>query len=344
MSIAVSALLVAVLILLHETGHYLVARMCRMRVNRFSIGFGPAIARFRPRWSETTFQIAAIPLGGFVQIAGMDPNEPVLPGDTGSYASRPLWQRAAVIMAGPVANWVVAAAAFSLLYGIGFPKAEGGTRIGEVTEDGPAQKAGLRPGDRILAIDGARVTRWVQVAGRTRESAGRRLVLRVRRDSEVLEIRVKPRRDRRTGQGLIGIAPAVRLERRPGLGAIAAGARQAASDCAVLVLELARAVTGKGVEGLMGPVGIIAMAKEQAERGLRAFVHLAGGLSVALAVMNFLPLPALDGGRLIFLGYEVVTRRRVPPRFEAVVHWVGLLLLLALLVLVTFRDILVASS
>jgi regulator of sigma E protease len=103
-------------------------------------------------------------------------------------------------------------------------------------------------------------------------------------------------------------------------------------------------VTGQGGESLMGPIGIIVLAKDQIERGLQAVLQIAGGLSVALAVMNFLPLPALDGGRLIFLGYEVAARRRVPARLEAVVHWVGLILLLGLLAVITLRDILVAAS
>ena len=310
-----------------------------MRVTRFSIGFGPALATFRPSGSETTYQIAAIPLGGYVQIAGMDPSEPIEPGDQHSYATRPSWQRAAVVVAGPFANYLVAAVVFSVLYGIGFPKAETGTKIGEVTAGAPAEKAGLRPGDRILSIDGERVRRWDEVAKRTRAAPGKNLRLEVRRGDETLHMQAKPRRDKRSGQGAIGIAPAIWHDRRPGLAAIAGGFLQAAEDAAALVATLATAALGS----LMGPVGIVVLTGEQVQRGLRAVLHIAGGLSVALAVMNFLPLPALDGGRLVFLGYEVVRRRRVPPKFEAVVHWVGLILLLGLLALVTFRDILVAA-
>ena len=269
----------------------------------------------------------------------MDPQEETAPGDRGSYASRPRWQRAAVIFAGPAANYLVAAILFTVLFWIGFPHSEGGTRIGEVVAGLPAARAGLRSGDRVLTIDGQSVTRWDEIAARTRASPGKTLDFEVRRDGRTLHLRARPRRDPRSGKGSVGIAPAVRLEVRPGLGAVVAGPRRAAEDSVALVLSLASVA----VDSLMGPVGIVALASDQIERGIRAVLHVGGALSVALFVMNFLPLPALDGGRLVLLGYEVVMRRKVPPRFEAIVHWVGLILLLGLLALITFRDILVAS-
>jgi regulator of sigma E protease len=334
-----SALVIAALILLHEFGHYLVARLCGMRVNRFSIGFGPPILNFRPRGSETTFQVGALPLGGFVQIAGMDPHEALEPNDTGSYAGKPLWQRAAVVVAGPGANYLVAAVLYAWLYGIGFPKPEAGTIIGDVAVGAPAARAGLRPGDRVLAINGHHVSLWKQVAYSTQRSPHQSLIFQVRRDDRTLEIRVKRRRDHRTHLGFVGISPKVRLDRRSPLDCIPAGAAEAAGDALKLLGAL-----GHSASNLVGPVGILVYAKGQMKQGIRAVLQLASGLSVALCVMNFLPLPALDGGRLIFLGYEVATRRRVPARFEAIVHWVGMVLLLGLLIVVTFRDILAASS
>lgn len=338
-SIVLSVLLLAVLILLHEAGHFGVARACGMRVTRFSIGFGPVLTSFRPKGSETTYQIAAVPLGGFVQIAGMDPHEPLEPGDTRSYAARPLWQRAAVVFAGPAANYLVAAVLFAALYAIGFPRAETGTVIGEVTAGKPAARAGLEPGDRVLSIDGRTVRRWDEIAASTHASPGKTITFEVRRGERTLELRARPARDPRSGLGIVGIAPAIRLDRRPGLGAIPAGFHQAGHDAVALV----RSLTTLALDSLMGPVGIVALASDQVQRGVRAILLLGGGLSVALSVMNFLPLPALDGGRLVFLGYEMVLRRRVRPRFEALVHWVGLILLLALLAVITFRDILVAA-
>lgn len=338
-SIVLSILLLALLILLHEAGHFGVARACGMRVTRFSVGFGPVLTSFRPKGSETTYQIAAVPLGGFVQISGMDPQEPLEPGDTRSYAAKPLWQRAAVVFAGPAANYVVAAVLFSVLYAIGFPRAETGTVIGEVTSGKPAALAGLRTGDRVLSVDGQAVTRWEQIAERTHAAPGKTVTFEVRRGDQTLVLRARAGRDPRSRQGFVGIAPAVRLDRRPGLGAIAAGASQAAHDAVALV----RSLGTLAFESLMGPVGIVTLASAQVQKGIRAILLLGGGLSVALSVMNFLPLPALDGGRLVFLGYEMVLRRRVQPRFEAIVHWIGLILLLALLAVITFRDILVAA-
>lgn len=309
-----------------------------MRVTKFSVGFGPALASFTPKGSSTTYQIAAVPLGGYVQIAGMDPSEPLDPTDRGSYATRPLWQRIAVIGAGPGANYLVAAVVFSVLYAIGFPKAETGPTIGEVTRGLPAAEAGIRAGDRVLSIDGRPTRTWNDIAGKTRGSPGKTLTFELRRDGAVVMVRAKPRRDPRSGNGAVGIAPAIRLHYRPGLAAITGGFRQAAEDGGALVAALAKAWGS-----LVGPVGIVQYTSDQVERGLREILVVAGGLSVALFVMNFLPLPALDGGRLVFLAYETVMRRRVPPRFEAIVHWVGLVLLLGLLAVVTFRDIFVAS-
>ena len=185
-----------------------------MRVTKFSIGFGPALASFRPQGSETTYQIAAVPLGGYVQIAGMDPQEPLEPGDRRSYAAKPLWQRALVVVAGPLANYLVAAVVFSVLFGIGFPRAETGTVIGEVTAGKPAARAGLRAGDRVLAIDGDPVRTWNEIAARTHASPGKSLALEVRRGTRTLTIHAKPGRDPRSGVGIVGIAPAIRLDRR----------------------------------------------------------------------------------------------------------------------------------
>jgi regulator of sigma E protease len=343
-SYVLAALIVGLLILLHESGHYLVAKLSRMRVVAFSIGFGPAIVKWRPEKSETTFQISAIPLGGYVQIAGMDPQERADAPDPRRYDQKPLLARLGVIAAGPLTNFLTAAVAYGVLFGIGFPSASNDPVLGEVPRGKPAYSAGLREGDRVLTVNDRGVRNWEALAKATGKSRGKALRIRVRRGHDVREFVVRGHHDRRAGRWLIGIAPKTEYEYKRPVAAVLWGFKYAAFHAVALFYQLGSSLFGSGHADFMGPVGIVEMAGEQVHRGLRDVLLLVAGLSIGLFGLNFLPLPALDGGRLVFLGYEAVMRKRVPPRFEYAVHAIGLVFLLGVLAIVTFRDILLAGS
>jgi membrane-associated protease RseP (regulator of RpoE activity) len=252
----------SLLVIVHEAGHYLVARAAGMRVTRFSIGFGPVIVSYRPRNSPTTFALGAVPFFAYVMIAGMNPAEDGDRNDPALYSNKSAWKRIAAIAGGPFANYVAACAlVFAVAVGLGWPVARPGV-VGE-----PSYQ-------RLEVADAARlavVYPW-----------------------------------QLTLANLEGMADMI-------------GRRT--------------------TEGLTGPVGMSKLIAEQAEQGAFAFAHVLIALSVAMGLFNLLPFPFLDGGRLIFLGCELVTRRRVNPHVEAVVHAAGMLLLLGVISLVTVRDL-----
>lgn len=334
---------ISVLVIVHESGHYLAARAFKMRVLRYSIGFGPALFRYKPKNSPTTFQVCAIPFLAYVQIAGMNPHEEVDPNDPEIYPNKGLFARITTIAAGPFANYL---AAMVLVFGLAVTAGLPQTRsvepmtIGTVLEDTPAAEAGLKVDDVIVMANGESVRNVQDLIRITKLRAGQPTEYVIERDGERLEpITITP--VEQDGRGIIGVeATSEEIFVPVGIGE--------AAEKAVVLPFLVTAAQVEGIykmirerdsEGLTGPVGMGKIVAESAEHGAATFVKILVILSVALGFFNLLPLPALDGGRLVFLGYELVTRRRPNERFEALVHTVGILFLLGVLVLVTFRDI-----
>ncbi len=345
-NVVLAVLGLSLLVIVHEGGHYLVARAFGMKVLRFSIGFGPTLWKYQPEGSPTVFQIGAVPLLAYVQIAGMNPHEEVDPDDPSLYPNQPLHARVAAIAAGPFANYVAASVlVFGLAVAGGLPDSKPAEPmvVGTVQPGSPAEKAGIRPGDVIVEAEGKPIRNLDDLIAVTAPRPGQptRYVVE-RREGERTErqaLTITPRDA--GGRGLIGVAP--RFERIYEALPVGEAARTALLlpwRLTVVQLEgLARLVSSRSIEGLSGPLGMGKIVAEQAERGFADYLFTLVVISVALGMFNLLPIPALDGGRLVFLAYELVTRRRADERFEATVHTVGMILLLGLLVLVTVRDI-----
>lgn len=338
MSYVIAIVALTVLIVVHELGHMLVARWCGMRVERFSIFFGPPLLRWRA--AQTEFQLASIPLGGYVQIAGMNPHEELAADDAGSYANKPAWQRFLTVLAGPLVNYlfaIVLMLVITLGWGLPAPR----LAIHDVAAGSPAAEAGLAAGDVIVALGGASVHTQERVIELVSRSAGRPLQVALERDRRPLQLEVVPRKD---ADGVYRVG--IRFGQLPGFARVPAStAIQASLHYPLLesaqVLGFLKKLFTREVspKQLGGPVEIVHQLKGSLELGWVVLLLFAAKLNVLLGIFNLLPLPALDGGRLIFLGAEIVTRRRVNQRFEYVVHAIGFLLLLALIVLVTFGDI-----
>ena len=342
MSILLTAIGISLLIILHELGHYTVARLCGMRVLRFSFGLGPAIWRWQK--GDTTWQIAALPLGGFVQVQGLAPTEPgaeAAPVDEHGYRERPRWQRALFLFAGPAANWLLAAFfIFLLLSSVGFEQFDpNSTVVGEVIAGKPAESAGILEGDRIVSVDGAEVASWADVVSAVSTRPNQSLKLSVDRLGKTMELTVTTRENDQGG-GEIGVAPkgeTLRLDPFHALLAGFAGAWSVTEDQARLLWGLVRGAEKGRMSGLPG---IVKMVSTQAHRGMRYLLQALAYLSVSLSLLNLLPIPALDGSRILLLGVEAVRRRPLNPKAEAVIHGLGFLVLLALLIVVSIRDLL----
>lgn len=344
MSVVVALIVIlafGLLVVVHELGHFLAARAFGMRVERFSVGFGPVL--FRRQAGETEYVVSAIPFGGYVRIAGMAPGDDVASGDLGSYSNQPAWRRFVVILAGPAMNWISAVLlAFGMVISLGFHEADPAAALGTVVEGSAAARAGLREGDRIVAVDGKPIARWDELVAVVVASPGRPLELEVERPTggrtERLPVTATP--DDAGGRGKLGVGPSTRIVRAGPAAAVGAAFRLTNARAAETLSGLGQMFTGRQKAELRGPLGIAQEMARSARAGAGQFLTMIWFISIMLAIFNLLPIPALDGGRLVFLGYEIVTRRRVNQRVESIVHFAGFVALFGLILAVTvFGDL-----
>ncbi|MBW2459339.1 MAG: site-2 protease family protein [Deltaproteobacteria bacterium] len=364
--ILIAILGLALLMVVHEAGHLLAARAFGMRVTTFSIGFGPTFFKIEPHqgyfWftslggrirlrlrkhdpekhGPTVYQVAMIPFLAYVQIAGMNPFEDQEPEDKGSYANASLFGRITTIFGGPLANYLFASVLFFVAFYYGgivdhCPIEECGTKV-TVAPENPAEKAGLETGDVIVEVAGVEVDRWKPMASVISKHPEEPIVIVVDRKGERLSFTVTPKK-KPDGKGIIGVA--LRGERRP-VGAAEAAKLAVTSPPRVvrdLVVNLGDWISGKLDAELGGPVMIVKVSARAVRSGITDWLAFLGALSAYLGAFNLIPFPALDGGRMIFLGYELATRRRPNARVEAHIHIVGLMMLLGLMLYVTiFND------
>ncbi len=341
----VAALGLALLMVVHESGHLLAARKFGMRVVRFSIGLGPVLYRQQPVGSSTVYQIALIPFLAYVQIAGMNPYEEIDPADPGSYANASLWARICTIAAGPLSNYLFASILMFGGFYLGGHKVVEQTsmRVSLAADNGPASVAGVRDGDRVLRVNGVATPDWETLKRAIGAHPGETITLGIERGSSPVEIKVTPLPvgDKLAGKILIGpYARTVKVN-------AAEAARLSLTEPPKVVYELvgglvngiSRKLAGKEDDlEFMGPVGIFKRTSEVVESGAANTMQFLGALSAYLGGFNLLPFPALDGGRLLFLGFEAASRRRADAKVEARVHAIGLVMMLGFIAFLTYRG------
>jgi len=347
---------ISILVIVHESGHYLAARAFGMRVETYSIGFGPTIFKYQPKNSPTTFKVAAIPFLAYVQIAGMNPHEEVEKDDPGLFPNKSLFARITTIAAGPIANYLMASILIFILGLGGWPQSwlrllsPDDARLGphtpmtvsEVMPDSPAEVGGLESGDVILAANGEDVAHVGELIQRLQEREaydGKRVTVRVERDGQERTLEIAPGK---TGSGarVLGVAAEPPPPVSFSVGEAFTSSFVFPWRLTMLQLEgIGRMITRFETKQIGGPVKMVEMVGSAAHHGPLSYFGMLVLLSVALGMFNLLPFPALDGGRLMFLAYEVVTRRRPNEKFEAMVHTVGIVFLLVVILLVTVRDI-----
>ena len=339
-SYLVAALGLAVLMVVHEGGHYLAARRFGMRVQKFSIGFGPTLYRHRPVGSPTTYQIAIIPFIAYVQIAGMNPYEEVDPKDSGSYANASLWARVATIAAGPLANYFFA----SVLMFFGFLR--GGNLIiddvtmkVDVSTEGPARAADMRDGDKVLSVNEESIKNWDQLKRAIGAHPGEPIAVKVERDGVPVVLRMTPLPKGDKYEGKILIGPEAKIVPVTAGEALVLSVTEPPKVVYDLVRGLARTIAGKEKPELSGPVNIVKQTSAAVRSGAANTLKFLGMLSAYLGGFNLLPVPALDGGRLLFLGFEAASRRRPDAKVEARVHAVGLVMMVMLIAFVTYNEV-----
>ena len=314
------------------------ARLCGMRVDKFSIFFGPALLRWRGK--KTTYQLASVPLGGYVQIAGMNPQEQLAPDDPGSYQNKAAWRRFLTVAAGPGINYLFAIVIMVFVISVwGLPSWQDTPRIGEVVGGKAAAAAGLVADDKLLAIDGQPVASVSAVLKAIKGSAGRPMRVRVERAGKSVELSVVPRKK---GDGYeIGVSfiRDVAFQRVSFGGALLASAHYPLHQSGKILAGLKKLVTRKTEAKMGGPIAIVMQLKMSFEHSFVMALLFMALLNIYLGLFNLLPLPALDGGRMVFLFVEMLIRRPVNQRVETMVHTAGFVLLVGMLVFVTYGDI-----
>jgi len=332
---------IAILILGHELGHFLAARLGKVRVDEFGVGFPPRLLTLFTA-GGTRFTLNAIPLGGFVRPSGEDdPNVP------GGLASAPKRVRAAVLLAGPAANVLLAFLAFVAAFKFAAPDFDR-TLISAIAPGSPAESAGLLPGDLIVSVDGLPVTGYPTLQQAIAERLGQPVALAIDRQGQALTLELVPRTDPPEGQGPLGILTGNPRKLTAWSESIGYGAQSIAFQVNELVHLPSRLLRQEispdqaRLSGLKGMYDMLAWAGEIDRSAERPFLtlNLIGVISLGLALANLLPIPALDGGRLLFVAFEAVTRRRISPRYEGLAHAIGFALLLALMVYVNLQDFL----
>ncbi len=336
-----------VLIFVHEFGHFLLAKLMGVGVEKFSLGFGPRIVG--RKIGMTDYMISAIPLGGYVKMVGESPGNEVdyslLPL---SFSHKSLFKRSLIVLAGPVFNLLLAVLIFFVFFLVsGLPILQ--PEVGEVQEGMPAHEAGICPGDRIVSIDANPVTRWEEMADLINQSSGRPLSIEVLRDDRTVLVKVTPKQlssqnlfGEQIEKYVIGITAsgAVTVQKLNIFQSAAYGVTQAWQIAELTVLAIGKIIAGTlSAKNLGGPIMIAQLAGQQAEAGIVNFIFFIALLSVNLGIINLLPIPVLDGGHLLFFLIEAVTRRPLNHKMREVAQQVGIFVLILLMIFVFYNDI-----
>ena len=344
-SIIAAVVGLGVLIVFHEFGHFLFAKLSGVGVLTFSVGFGPKL--WVKKKGETEYALSAFPLGGYVKMVGEDPEEEVKAVDIErSFAHKSLLKRTAIVAAGPGFNLLLAVFLLMLVFLFyGVPVLS--NLVGAVEPDSPAAQAGIQKGDRIIAVNNQTVTAWEDLSGAIKQSGGQPLALRIQRTGQELTVTVQPRKKEVKNifgelkeDWMIGIGSQVSIEKGdPGL-AISKAFVQTYEYSKLTLVGLYKMITREvSPRNLGGPILIAQMAGQQAQEGIGSYLAFLAVLSINLGVLNLLPVPVLDGGHLFFFAVEAIIRRPVSLKYREKAQQVGIFLLLLLMIFAFANDI-----
>lgn len=359
MTLIIFLAILSILVLVHEFGHFIVAKLSNVKVEEFGIGFPPRLISVK--YGETIYSVNALLFGGFVRLYGEEGPGPaglkrglVGPETSRMFIAKPKKLRAAIIIAGVIMNLLLAIVAFSVLYSIvGIPRPLGYVRVEEIASDSPAEIAGLEPEDAIVSVNEEKVTSSREFIQLIENKKGKEVTVELRgKGGETRVVKVTPRESPPENEGPLGVAitdtevyfPPV--WQRPFWGTVY-GLKEAVFWGKQIVggigAVFASLITQQKVpEGIAGPVGIFQITGGVAQQGALALLHFLGVLSINLGILNIIPFPALDGGRLLFVGIEALFRgraRAIIPKVERVTNMIGFGLLIALLAAITLQDI-----
>lgn len=326
----ISSLVVFLLVvMLHEFGHFTVAKLSGIKVNEFSIGMGPKL--FQKQKGETSYSLRALPIGGYVAMEGEEESSH----DPRSFNNAPILKRMAVVLAGAFMNFILAFLAFTIIFSIvGY----GSNEIDTVIKDSPAEVAGLKAEDKIIEIDKIKTKDIYEINSLISDKKDEEINLKINRNGENLEINLKPRYSEENKMYLIGITSKLKYSF---FKSIELGAKRTGEMSLMILKSLKMIFDGSfKMEYLSGPVGVVQMIGSESSKGFLNFLQILALISVNLGVFNLLPIPALDGGKFLFLLIEALRGKPINEKFEQGLSLIGISILFSLMIYVTiFNDI-----
>ncbi|HWR59986.1 MAG TPA: RIP metalloprotease RseP [Clostridia bacterium] len=325
LSIIVAILVFNGIVFVHEGGHFIAARLGGIKVVEFALGMGPKLVG--KKIGETMYSLRAFPIGGFCLMLGEDEEK----NDPGAFNNSPILSRISSVAAGPLVNLLVAVLIYSLvLTPVAMPI------IGQVTAGMPADKAGIVAGDKIIDINDVKISSWQEMKPEIAKYEGEEITVTLENKGVQRDVQVTPVKNPGTEDIVIGVTQKIKL----GGFSLSEGIKTTGTISKMMLSFLGELVRGKAnTEEVSGPISIIVYMNEAAKTGFLNVLYLTAIISLNLAILNLLPIPALDGGRLLFLFVELVRRKKLPPEKEGMVHFVGLMALMALSVFLMYRDI-----
>ncbi len=352
MGLIITILIFGFIILIHEWGHYIVARKSGVFVEEFAIGMGTKL------WSKekngTLYSIRLFPLGGYCKMKDEDSQS----NDPDSFSNATMPKKFAIIFAGAFMNFVLALAIF---IGIAFFSGSATTIIDSVSEGSPAMEAGIQPGDEIYKVNGKRVRSFEDLSFKIsgiNGSEAKPIEITVKRNDEKLTFDLTPKYDETMKRSIIGISPVLKnglfakdvdgIEKNTFFGTIRDGYFNMIFTIKITIVGVIELITGGiGIDQMMGPIGITPVIDSQYESAMEisigatvlTMLNIMALLSANIGVFNLLPIPALDGGRIVFLAIEAIRGKPIPPEKEGMVHFVGFVLLMGFGIFIAFKDV-----
>jgi len=344
MSVVIFLVVLSVLIIVHEAGHFATAKALGVKVERFAIGLGPKL--FSRFYKGTEFAVCLFPLGGYVKMAGDERAD--CKGTPHEYYSHSPGHRALIVLMGPVVNYLMAFVCFFIVFLIGYPTLA--PKVGEVVSGYPAQIAGLQTNDTITQINSLKIDSWEQIQKSVSTAKTNELNLTVLRDNQSLQVRVVPKIESIVnifGQSenvrIIGIKPKEEIILlKYDFGKSLQNSFERLVEITVMTYKaLYRMATGamSPKDSMTGPIGIFYIIQKAASMGISYLLYIVAIISASLAIFNLLPLPVLDGGHLFFLGIEKFRRRPLSPKTDEIISRVGLSLIICLAIFIFYTDI-----
>jgi regulator of sigma E protease len=325
------------LIFIHELGHFIAAKMCKVRVLTFALGFGPDLLKYE--YKGTKYALKAVPLGGFCSMAGENPDEAT--GGEGEYLSLRWYKKIWIAFSGPFSNYILAVFLFAFLFNVwGVSTVSNTSAIGGTVDNFPAAQAGLKAGDIINSIDGKAVATWSQMTDALKDKADKEVPFVVSRGTYTFNVTMKVAKHPVTGSGALGVVPFVEKSEAGFFKSAALGAEAVVTQTVMTVLYLADKVISMEKPDIAGPVGVMQVMAKAAKSGMEDYIKLLAVISVALGLFNLFPIPLVDGGMIILFIVEGITRKKISTKIISIYNTIGLVLIGAIFIFATYSDLL----